>query len=129
MSGFTAFVETVRNRWHAVRRLAAGQGETLPSPAATPVVADARAVDPSRRVLDTASGSEGSPQRLGIDRQELQRDYPKILRDANLTCLYCKSKRQCLRELEAGTAVANAERFCPNADLFAIFADGEDGRG
>jgi hypothetical protein len=87
-------------------------------------------------VFEPVAGSTGPVQRIdrmmqlfGIDREELQRDYPKVLRDANMTCLYCKSKRRCLRELEAGTAIAHAEQFCPNADLFAIFADDRTGRG
>lgn len=63
---------------------------------------------------------------LHIDRRELEKDYPKVLRQAELTCFRCKSKRRCLRELEAGTVAANVELFCPNADLFAIFADGPD---
>jgi hypothetical protein len=128
MSGFAAIIETVRNTWHAARRLAAGQGEIVPSPAASPVAGAAPGLG--------ASFESAAPQRIdrmmqafGIDSQELQRDYPRVLRDANVTCLHCKSKRRCLRELDAGTAAANAEQFCPNADLFAIFADGQETGG
>ena len=132
MSGFTAFVETVRNKWRAVRCLAVARPEIRSSAG----VRTSQGVDVSRQVFEPAAGGAGSPQRIdrmmqafGVDSQELQRDYPRVLRDASLTCLHCKSKRRCLRELEAGTAVANAELFCPNADLFAIFADGPEGRG
>jgi hypothetical protein len=54
-------------------------------------------------------------------------DYPGVLRDAEITCVQCRSKRRCFRELEAGTAAANLENLCPNADLFLIFADDRDG--
>jgi len=65
-------------------------------------------------------------QAFGVDRRELEQDYPRVLRDAEMTCERCPSKRRCFRELEAGTAAAHAEHFCPNADLFAIFADDRD---
>jgi hypothetical protein len=58
-----------------------------------------------------------------VDRRELEQDYPRVLRDAEITCARCRLKKQCLRKLEAGTATANAEHFCPNADLFMIFSD------
>jgi hypothetical protein len=60
---------------------------------------------------------------LGVDRSELDQDYPRVLRDAEIACMRCRSKRRCFRELEAGTAAKNVERFCPNADLLMIFAD------
>ncbi len=66
-------------------------------------------------------------QALHINRQELEQDYHRVLRDAEITCVQCRSKRRCFRELEAGTAAANLENFCPNADLFLIFADDRDG--
>jgi hypothetical protein len=66
-------------------------------------------------------------QALRINRRELEQDYPKVLRDAEMTCAQCRSKRRCFRELAAGTATANLENFCPNADLFLIFADDQDG--
>ena len=66
-------------------------------------------------------------QALHISRQELGQDYPRVLRDAEITCVQCRSKRRCFRELEAGTVAANLENFCPNADLFLIFADDQGG--
>ena len=58
-----------------------------------------------------------------VDRHELEEDYTRILLDAEMTCLRCRAKRRCLRELQAGTAVANAEHFCPNADRLFVFAN------
>ena len=66
-------------------------------------------------------------QALQVDRRELEQDYPKVLLDAEITCMRCRSKRQCFRELETGTVAANVENFCPNADLFLIFADDQGG--
>ena len=60
---------------------------------------------------------------FSVDRRELARDYAKVLLDAHITCLRCNSKRRCFRELEAGTAAAKAEQFCPNADILFVFAN------
>lgn len=58
-----------------------------------------------------------------VDRRELEKDFPRVLRNAEIACMRCRPKRRCTRELEAGSAAKNAEHFCPNADLFMILAD------
>lgn len=60
---------------------------------------------------------------FNVDRGELEQDYPKVMLDARTTCVWCRSKRRCFRELEAGTAAKNAEHFCPNADILMVFAN------
>ena len=53
---------------------------------------------------------------LGIDRQDLARTEPLVLRDMERVCSLCNHKRQCDRDLAAGTAAAHYEEYCGNAD-------------
>lgn len=59
---------------------------------------------------------------FSLDRAKLGQAGPATMRYAQLTCARCSAKKRCSRELVAGTARANADIFCPNADLFAFFA-------
>jgi Family of unknown function (DUF6455) len=52
---------------------------------------------------------------LGIDEGDLARTEPLVLRDMERVCTLCRHKRQCDRELAAGTATEHYERYCPNA--------------
>src|SRR6476619_1774787 len=52
---------------------------------------------------------------LGIDEGDLARTEPLVLRDMERVCTLCRHKRQCERELAAGTATEHYERYCPNA--------------
>ena len=53
---------------------------------------------------------------LGIDQQDLARTEPLVLRDMERVCSLCNHKRQCDRDLAAGTAAAHYEEYCGNAD-------------
>jgi len=53
---------------------------------------------------------------LGVDEAAIQRAESALLRDMERVCSFCKHKRQCHDELEAGTAPANHEEYCGNAD-------------
>jgi hypothetical protein len=55
---------------------------------------------------------------LGIDEAAIRRAEPAMLRDMERVCSFCKHKRQCHQELTAGTAAANYEEYCGNADTF-----------
>lgn len=55
---------------------------------------------------------------LGIDEAAIRRAEPAMLRDMERVCSVCKHKRQCHQELAAGTAPANYEEYCGNADTF-----------
>jgi hypothetical protein len=114
MRGVAAFFQAVRDTWHRH------------SPVAREALDD---LDAWRSEFQPPAGSGGSELRLNrmmevfcVDRRALEQDYPRILRNAEITCMRCRLKRQCFRELEAGTAAKNAEHFCPNADLM-ILAD------
>jgi uncharacterized protein YjiS (DUF1127 family) len=52
---------------------------------------------------------------LGIDEAALARAEPLVLRDMERVCAMCQQKRQCDRDLAAGTAAAHYEDYCLNA--------------
>ena len=52
---------------------------------------------------------------LGIDEADLARVEPLVLRDMERVCSLCGHKRQCDRDLAAGTSAAHYEGYCPNA--------------
>ena len=47
---------------------------------------------------------------------------PAALREITALCSGCDHKHRCEVELSAGTAVAHAEAFCPNAELMQVLA-------
>lgn len=52
---------------------------------------------------------------LGIDQDDLARAEPLVLRDMERVCSLCSHKRQCDRDLIAGTAAAHYQEYCGNA--------------
>jgi hypothetical protein len=52
---------------------------------------------------------------LGIDEADLARTEPMVLRDMQRVCALCQHKRQCDRELAAGTSAEHYAGYCPNA--------------
>ena len=52
---------------------------------------------------------------LGIDEADLARTQPLVLRDMERVCAMCASKRQCDRDLAAGTSAEHYEEYCLNA--------------
>jgi len=52
---------------------------------------------------------------LGIDEQTLARTQLMVLRDMERVCALCGHKPECDRDLDAGTAANNYERYCLNA--------------
>ncbi|MDP1584328.1 MAG: hypothetical protein Q8M18_12980 [Bradyrhizobium sp.] len=52
---------------------------------------------------------------LGIDEADLARTEPLVLRDMERVCAMCASKRQCDRDLTAGTSAEHYEGYCLNA--------------
>ena len=53
---------------------------------------------------------------LGVDQDSLARSEPLVLRDMERVCSLCNHKRQCDRDLAAGTSAAHYEEYCGNAD-------------
>jgi hypothetical protein len=54
-------------------------------------------------------------QALGIDEADLARTQPLVLRDMERVCSLCSSKRQCDRDLHAGTSAEHYRGYCLNA--------------
>ena len=52
---------------------------------------------------------------LGIDQDDLARTEPLVLRDMERVCSVCIHKRQCDKDLAAGTSAAHYEEYCANA--------------
>ena len=52
---------------------------------------------------------------LEVNPHELQRGEPAVMRDLQRLCVTCGYKRQCERELAAGTAAGKFQAYCPNA--------------
>jgi hypothetical protein len=52
---------------------------------------------------------------LGISEANLAKTQPMLLRDMERVCALCGHKRQCDRDLIAGTAAEHFAGYCPNA--------------
>jgi uncharacterized protein YjiS (DUF1127 family) len=52
---------------------------------------------------------------LGINEASLARTQPLVLRDIERVCAMCNQKRECDRDLAAGTAAQHYEEYCLNA--------------
>jgi hypothetical protein len=52
---------------------------------------------------------------LGINEASLARAQPLVLRDMERVCAMCNHKRECDRDLAAGTAAQHYEEYCLNA--------------
>jgi hypothetical protein len=48
----------------------------------------------------------------------LWQTFSMVLRDAERVCSQCGNTRRCKRELDAGTAAAHGDAYCPNAATF-----------
>lgn len=128
MQGVAAFFQAVRDTWH--RYSCPDKDRSGPFRGGRAPVARKAPDDLVAWRSEFPAGNGGSELRLyrmmeafRVNGGELEQDYPRILRDAELACMRCRSKRRCFRELQAGTAAKNAEHFCPNADLLMIFAN------
>ena len=51
---------------------------------------------------------------LHIDPVELAKNEPAVSRDLNKLCSLCADKRQCKRDLDAGSVNSRWRRYCPN---------------
>ena len=52
---------------------------------------------------------------LDIDEADLARSQPLLLRDMQRVCTVCASKRQCDRDLAAGSSAVHYEEYCLNS--------------
>lgn len=59
---------------------------------------------------------------IGIDQRALEARYGAWSRDMQRTCMSCRCRRRCRREIAAARFAADYRTFCPNADDFAELA-------
>lgn len=52
---------------------------------------------------------------VGIDEADLATTQPMLLRDMERVCAVCQQKRQCDRDLIAGTSAGHFAAYWPNA--------------
>ena len=60
---------------------------------------------------------------LGIDEADLARTEPLVVRDMERVCALCSHKRQCDRDLHAGTSAEHYQGYCPNASTIDSLAE------
>jgi hypothetical protein len=58
---------------------------------------------------------------LGITEADLARIEPMVLHDMERVCALCASKRECDRDLAAGTSAEHYQGYCLNAPTIAEF--------
>jgi hypothetical protein len=56
---------------------------------------------------------------LGISQEDLARIEPLVLQDMERVCALCGHKRECDRDLAAGTSAEHYEQYCLNAPTIA----------
>ena len=59
---------------------------------------------------------------LGIDEADLVRTQPMLLRDMERVCALCANKRQCDRDLAAGTSAEHYQGYCLNAPTIELLS-------
>ena len=59
---------------------------------------------------------------LGIDEADLVRTEPLLLRDMERVCALCNHKRDCDRDLKAGTSAAHYQDYCLNVSTIESLA-------
>ena len=55
---------------------------------------------------------------LGLDARAIARAQPLVVRDLQRVCALCEQKKQCERDLAAGTAAQHYKEYCLNAPTF-----------
>ena len=63
---------------------------------------------------------------LGIDGNDLARVEPLVLHDMQRVCALCVHKRECDRDLAAGTSAEHYEGYCLNASTIDVLGKQAD---
>jgi len=56
---------------------------------------------------------------IGLDAKAIARAQPLVMRDLERVCALCEQKKQCDRDLAAGTAAQHYKEYCVNAETLA----------
>ena len=59
---------------------------------------------------------------LGITEDDLARVQPMLVHDMERVCSLCANKRECDRDLAAGTSAEHYQGYCPNTSTIAEFS-------
>jgi hypothetical protein len=54
----------------------------------------------------------------GLDPEEMRHAFSTAMRDVERVCSGCRNAGRCRHELDAGTAAAHCDAYCPNAATF-----------
>jgi len=57
---------------------------------------------------------------IGLDAKAIARAQPLVMRDLERVCALCEQKKQCGRDLAAGTAAQHYKEYCVNAETLAV---------
>src|SRR6202140_681691 len=68
-----------------------------------------------RRGLDAIEELPKLLTALGVDEKAIARTLPLVLRDMERVCASCQHKRECDRDIAAGTSGRHHEESCGNA--------------
>jgi uncharacterized protein YjiS (DUF1127 family) len=71
------------------------------------------------RVASDLQVSPADLTELGIDAGDLARVEPMVLHDMERVCALCGQKRECDRDLAAGTSGGRYQQYCQNAPTIA----------
>jgi hypothetical protein len=63
---------------------------------------------------------------LGLDVKAVARAQPLVVRDLQRVCALCEQKKQCDRDLVAGSAAQHYKEYCLNAPTFASLGAGRE---
>jgi hypothetical protein len=61
---------------------------------------------------------------IKLDRMEITRADPQVMRDLQRVCTVCGSKRRCEHELTKNPSDPAWEKYCPNATTLSALAAG-----
>src|SRR5262245_4356333 len=108
MQGVAAFFQAVRDTWHRYSCPENDQSGPFPNRRAPVARKAPDDLDVWRSEFQPPVGNGRPELRLNrmmkvfcVDRHELEQDYPTVLRNAEIACMRCRSRRRCFRELEA----------------------------
>ena len=108
----------VRVRIGAADELAMMSREDLREMASDLALGETDLMTLSTSLHDNTALMERTIRARGFEPEQLRQSFGLLMRDVELVCTRCHSTGRCLRELKAGTAVAHAREFCPNAATF-----------
>jgi hypothetical protein len=82
---------------------------------------DLRALSAS--INDNTVLMEGMMRARGFEPEQVRRSFGTLMRDVERVCSRCRSTGRCRRELDAGTAAAHANEYCPNVGTLDDLAE------